>query len=219
VDLAEQEKKKSYDLNALAVKYLAEASKRYNIVLIHISTDYLFDGTKKLPYLESDSTNPIDVYGQSKLLGEHHIQAHLERHYIIRTSWLFSKFNRNFVEKIYHKLSNNEQLTVITSQKGVPTSCEDVAYFLMVLIASRITDFGSYHYVPNGETTWCGLALHVAKFLNKVSHVTAIANYKSKARRPLYIALANHKVEVLIKKTFRNWSEGVDEVLKVLSVE
>ena len=219
VDLAEEEKQKSYDVNAFAVKYLAEVCQTYNIILIHLSTDYVFDGTKNLPYLESDFTNPINVYGQSKLLGEHHIKEFNAHHFIIRTSWLYSKFKGNFVEKIYHKLSNNEQLTVITSQKGVPTSCTDLAHFLLMLIASRITDFGTYHFAPNGETTWYGLALHIAEFLNKSSNVTAIEDYKSKARRPAYSVLANHKAAALLAKPFKNWSESVDEVLNVLSVE
>lgn len=217
VDLAETEKDKSFRVNAFAVNNLAIICNRFNIVLIHMSTDYVFDGTKSTPYLETDKTNPINSYGQSKLLGEQHIQKHLQHYFIIRTSWLFSKFNGNFVTTIYNKLIKDEQLNVITSQKGVPTSCTDLAYFLIFLIKHRIINFGIYHYVPCGDTSWYGLALHIAMHLNKPSNVLPIEDYPSKAKRPLYSVLDNNKAKDLLNVSMQNWTDSVDDVLKVLS--
>ena len=217
VDLAETERDLSNNINAVAVKYLAMSCHNYNIVLIHMSTDYVFDGMKTSPYLENDSTHPINAYGQSKLLGEQSITEHLERYFIIRTSWLFSKYNGNFVKTIYDKLINNEQLTVITSQKGVPTSCIDLANFILYIMQHEIKDFGIYHYALNGETTWYGLATHIARVLNKSSNVTPIESYTSKAKRPSYSVLSNSKVQLLLNRPMKNWSESVDTVLHILS--
>ncbi len=217
VDLAETETDLSNNINAVAVKYLAMDCHNYNIVLIHMSTDYVFDGIKTSPYLENDSTHPINAYGQSKLLGEQSIAEHLERYFIIRTSWLFSKYNGNFVKTIYDKLVNNEQLTVITSQKGVPTSCIDLANFILYVIQHEIKDFGIYHYSLNGETTWYGLATYIARFLNKSSNLTPVESYKSKAKRPSYSVLSNSKVQLLLNRPMKNWKESVDTVLHILS--
>ena len=142
---------------------------------------------------------------------------HLEHYFIIRTSWLFSKYKGNFVKTIYDKLTNNEQLTVITSQKGVPTSCIDLANFILYVILHKITNYGIYHFALNGETTWYGLAMHIASHLNKTSNITPTESYSFKAKRPLYSVLGNSKVESLLDESLRNWEDSVDDVLDVLS--
>jgi dTDP-4-dehydrorhamnose reductase len=219
VDLAETETEKAININANAVKNLAINCKKQDIILIHVSTDYVFDGKKKSPYIESDATNPINFYGESKLLGEEYIREYLDHYYIIRTSWLYSKFNKNFVKSIFNKLKENEELTIITSQKGTPTSCIDLSCFIFFLITNSIKSFGTYHFSARGETTWYGLALQISNYFNNSSNVTPINDYPSKAQRPLYSVLNNNKVEQLTKKPLNNWEESVDEVLKSISQE
>ncbi|MCD2258247.1 dTDP-4-dehydrorhamnose reductase [Psychroserpens luteolus] len=219
VDLAESEIAAAIDINANAVKNLAENCKTYNTTLIHISTDYVFDGQSTRPYNEDDPTQPINAYGTSKLLGEDYIRKHLDRHFIIRTSWLYSTFNKNFVKTIFNKLKNDKKLTIITSQKGTPTSCVDLSNFIMFLIINRVSNFGIYHFSAEGETTWHGLALHIAQLLGKTSNVSAIKDYPSKAKRPLYSVLNTKKAEQLIKKPLNNWKASVDEVIKSLSTD
>nr|WP_321229319.1 dTDP-4-dehydrorhamnose reductase [uncultured Psychroserpens sp.] len=219
VDLAETETKIAFDVNANAVKNLAVNCKAYNTTLIHVSTDYVFDGTKQSPYTESDLTNPINTYGESKLLGEDYIRKHLDNYFIIRTSWLYSKFNKNFVKTIFNKLKEDEKLTIITSQKGTPTSCNDLSYFILFLITDAIKKFGTYHFSAKGETTWYGLALHISKFLSKSTNVTPIKDYPTKAKRPLYSVLNNSKVELIYGKSLTKWEECVDEVLENLPQE
>jgi dTDP-4-dehydrorhamnose reductase len=217
VDLAETETEKAINVNANAVKNLAIHCKEQDIILIHVSTDYVFDGKKKSPYIESDATNPINFYGESKLLGEEYIRGYLDRYFIIRTSWLYSRFNKNFVKTVFNKLKNNEKLAIITSQKGTPTSCNDLSYFMLFLISNAIKNFGTYHFSAQGETTWYGLTMQISKHLNKNSNVTPLKNYPSKAQRPLYSVLNNNKAEELLQKPLKNWEDSVDEVIKGLS--
>lgn len=219
VDLAETEREQATAINANAVKNLAIHCKKQNTILIHVSTDYVFDGTKQSPYLESDTTNPINVYGESKLQGEDSIREHFDNYFIIRTSWLYSKFNKNFVTSIFNKLKDNEELTIITSQKGTPTSCIDLSCFILFLITNSIKSFGTYHFSARGETTWYGLALQISNYFNNSSNVTPINDYPSKAQRPLYSVLNYNKVEQLTKKPLNNWEESVDEVLKSIYLE
>ena len=217
VDLAETEIEKAIDVNANAVKHLALSCKTYDATLVHVSTDYVFDGTKTQAYTEDDTTNPINSYGKSKRLGEQYIEEIIENHFIIRTSWLYSKFNKNFVTTIFNKLINDEKLTIITSQKGTPTSCLDLSNFIVFLISNAVKSYGIYHFSANGNTTWYGLGAHIATYLNKGENVSPIKEYPSKAKRPMYSILDNKKVEKLTNKPLKNWEESVDNVLKSLS--
>ncbi|WP_298901110.1 dTDP-4-dehydrorhamnose reductase [uncultured Psychroserpens sp.] len=217
VDLAETEIEIALDANANAVKHLALSSKTYDVTLIHISTDYVFDGTNTRPYKEDDTTNPINQYGETKLLGEQYIKENLEDYFIIRTSWLYSKFNKNFVKTIFNKLKTDEKLTIITSQQGTPTSCLDLSNFIVFLIKNTIKNYGVYHFSARGNTTWYGLGAHISAYLNKTTNVSPIEDYPSKAKRPQYSVLDNQKVETLTNKPLKNWEESVDEVLKSLS--
>lgn len=217
VDLAETETEKAISVNGYAVKNLAINCKKHGVILIHISTDYVFDGTNKAPYLENDKTNPINVYGQSKLMGEEYIREHMTNYFIIRTSWLYSKYNKNFVTTIFNKLKANETLNIITSQRGTPTSCNDLSRFICFLIADKIQDFGTYHFSAEGDTTWYDLAVHIANHFKNSSNVTPIKTYKSKAKRPLYSVLSNHKAQQLTNMPMPKWQDSVDEVLKSLA--
>lgn len=217
VDLAETETEKAINVNGYAVKNLAINCKKHGVILIHISTDYVFDGTKETPYLEQDKTNPINVYGQSKLLGEEYIRELMTNYFIIRTSWLYSKFNKNFVKIIFSKLKENEKLNIITSQRGTPTSCSDLSRFICFLIRNKVHDFGTYHFSAEGDATWYDLAVHIGKHFKNSSNITPIKDYESKAKRPLYSVLSNHKAQLLTNKPMPRWQDSVDDVLESLA--
>ena len=215
VELAEAEEEKAYQINADAVKALAENCKENEVVLIHISTDYVFDGSRTSPYSEHDQTNPLNIYGKSKLLGEQYVQEILNKYFIIRTSWLYSQFGKNFAKTISNKLESNNELEIITSETGTPTSCNDLAVFILYLIKNKVMDFGLYHFSASGFTTWYGFALLIGKKLGKEHLISKIDSFPMKAERPKYSVLDNKKAQTLIKKEFF-WEESVSEVLSKL---
>lgn len=217
VDLAESDVENAMNVNAYAVKNLASICKAQGTILIHISTDYVFDGKHQEPYLEGDLINPINIYGKSKCLGEEFIQDQMSDYFIIRTSWLYSEFNKNFVKSVFNKLKAGEKLKILTSQKGTPTSCEDLSNFIIFLIMNTVKDFGIYHFSATGETTWYNLGLHIANYLNKHSNVSPVKVYETKAKRPQYSVLSNKKVNSLTQLTPPLWQVSVNKVLKSLS--
>lgn len=213
VEKAEQEPELAIKINAQAVNKLAQECKIYNTTLIHISTDYVFDGNQIKPYKEEDKTNPINLYGKSKLLGENYIKEELENHFIIRTSWLYSKYESNFLKTISKKLKENQDLSIITSQKGTPTSCLDLSTFILYLINKKIKDYGVYHFSAQGETTWYDFALVIAKQLNYSSNmIKPIESFKSNAKRPLYSVLDNTKSKTIFNK-IPLWKNSVKQTL------
>ena len=127
VEQAEKEPEKAFLVNAEGVKNLAEVCREKGLILIHISTDYVFDGTKNTPYTEEDLTNPINAYGKSKLAGEQYIQETLDKYFIIRTSWLYSEFGHNFFKTILKKSNTDTELTITTGEKGTPTNANDLS--------------------------------------------------------------------------------------------
>ena len=211
VDLAETEKDAAFAINAEAVKNLALACKKQNVVLIHISTDYVFDGEGKTPYKETDQTNPINVYGASKLEGERQIEAIIDQYFIIRASWLYSIFGHNFFKTVVRKIKNNETMSVVNSQLGVPTSCDDLAGFIYFLITSKNQDYGRYHFSPNGETSWYGFASYIASCY-KSNLILPVESFKTQARRPQYSVLNNSKAKG-IGANIRNWQSAVDDIV------
>jgi dTDP-4-dehydrorhamnose reductase len=213
VEKAEQELELATKINADAVKKLAQECNVNNTTLIHISTDYVFDGNKTTPYKEEDKTNPINHYGKSKLLGEKYIKEELENYFIIRTSWLYSKYGINFFKKTVNKLKKNKELTIITSQKGTPTSCIDLGVFILYLISNEIKSFGVYHFSALGETTWYDFAVEITKQLNyNTDKIKPIENFKSKAQRPLYSVLDNSKSKIIFNKT-PFWKDSVKQTV------
>jgi len=219
VEQAEIDTKSAFKVNAEGVRHIAQICKDTNTILIHISTDYVFDGSKKEPYSEEDIPNPINEYGKSKLLGEKHIQEVLERYFIIRTSWLYSKYGNNFVKSIVNKINENSELKVITSQKGTPTRCVDLSEFIYYLLKSSCIDYGIYHFSAIGETTWHDLAVHISKHFtqNNSSNILPIKMVKSKTKRPLYSVLNNSKSQHIFSKKV-DWRKSVDEVVKNLII-
>lgn len=219
VEGAESNPDEAFKVNAEAVKHLASTCKKNKVVLIQISTDYVFDGEKDAPYNEKDEPNPLNEYGKSKLAGEHYIQTILEEYFIIRTSWLYSKYGNNFLKTIIAKIQNQEALTITTSQTGAPTSCIDLAQFIFKLMKNRENNYGIYHFSASGQTTWFDYALQIGKLFEDYDckKIVPASQFKSKAKRPRYSLLDNSKASRLINERV-HWSKRVVETTKLLVV-
>jgi dTDP-4-dehydrorhamnose reductase len=162
VDRAESEEALAFAINAQACETVATETARHGIPLIHISTDYVYDGRKGAPYVEADPVAPLNVYGRSKLAGERAIAAGNSRHIILRTSWVYSAHRKNFVKTILRLAAERDRLTIVDDQRGCPTAARDIATACIAL-AHRIasgpeTGFGIYHFAGDGETTWFAFA-------------------------------------------------------------
>lgn len=218
VEQAEEERELANLINVDATKQLAEICKTFNTTLIHISTDYIFDGTNRRPYLESDKPSPINYYGHTKNEGERAIMTTLSNYFILRTSWLYSMYGKNFVTTIVNKIKQNANLTVVDSQIGSPTSCHELAKFIVFLIASDVKDYGVYNFTDKGETNWYNFALTIASHFKDYdkAKLRPVTNYKTRAERPIYSVLSNAKRNNIYPH-FPQWQDNVEWVVNQLN--
>lgn len=187
VDGAEKEPEKAMAVNARGVANVAGVCAEQQTVLIHISTDYVFDGTKKAGYTTTDPPNPINVYGTSKLEGERIIQNQLERFFIIRTSWLYSpKYGANFYRTIVEKAKKGVPLQVTTAQVGCPTRAGNLARYILGLIENNNQDYGLHHFTDGEAMTWYAFAKRILKDEGLEGHtqLRKVRNYRTFAQRP-----------------------------------
>lgn len=201
VDQAEDEQEKAFEVNGYAPGYIAEGCSQVGAKLIHYSTDYVFDGSKP-EYIESDSTNPINAYGRSKLLGEQEIAKLTDNYMIIRTSWLFGEHGRNFVDTMLRLSPQMENVKVVNDQFGRPTYTADLAIKTAEIIDS---ESGIYHLTNDGICSWYEFALAI---IPNVTPCTS-AEYPVKAKRPRYSVLNNAKTTPL-----RHWKYALNTYLK-----
>lgn len=215
VEDAEDENELAFKINAEGVKNLAEVCKTSGTVLIHFSTDYVFDGTSTKPYSETDKTNPINVYGASKLKGEAYIQQNLNKYFIFRTSWLYSEFGHNFLNTILKKAKEKATLNITDSQIGTPTNANDLAAFVMQIIADEDKDFGLYHYSNLGEATWFDFAEAILEISGSKDGVilNKTGFYKTRAKRPEYSVLDKTKLEKTFNRPLLNWKESLQKLI------
>ncbi|MGB3345310.1 MAG: dTDP-4-dehydrorhamnose reductase [Aequorivita sp.] len=215
VEKAESEKEKAFAINAEAVKKLAQICAEREVVLIHISTDYVFDGKKKSPYIETDPTNPINVYGASKLLGEQYIQEICKKHYIFRTSWLYSQYGHNFLKTILKYSQEGKPLTITTEQTGTPTNANDLAKMILQVIEQDKGDYGVYHYSNAGETTWYGFAEEILRQTGKLkeANLAKTNHYRTFAARPEYSVLNNTKTQNKLNLEYIDWGQSLKSAL------
>ncbi|KUY31196.1 dTDP-4-dehydrorhamnose reductase [Elizabethkingia ursingii] len=218
VDLAETEKEKAYAVNAYGVENLAKASADNNAVFIHVSTDYVFDGITNLAYTEDDFTDPIGVYGNSKREGEILALEANPNTIILRTSWLYSEFNKNFVKTMLHLFSTKEELGIVADQYGQPTNAADLAEAIMVIISTPKKIFGIYHFSNYGETTWYDFASKIAELSGssiKLKPLTT-AEYPTPAKRPERSTMCLDKIEQDYKITPEYWENSLEECINIL---
>lgn len=219
VELAEKEIDRAFLVNAEGAKNIAEVCRSKNIKLIHISTDYVFDGKKREPYTTTDKTNPINQYGKSKLKGELYIREILKEHYIIRTSWLYSLFGKNFLKTIVNKAKENSELKITTEEQGTPTSCLDLSGFIIDLIKSGDIQYGTYHFSAKGSTTWYGFAKEIARQLSgsREVKISPVNSFKTLAKRPKYSVLDISETEMAYKN-LNKWQESLKAMMKELKI-
>ncbi len=233
VDAAESDPDSAAALNAESPGALARHAARTGAVLVHFSTDYVFDGTSQRPWLETDTTNPLSVYGRTKLAGERAIVDAGCRHLIFRTSWVFSRRRQNFMLTMLRLARTREELAVVADQRGAPTSARLIANAVARVIAPILHEHGDgaadewsgvYHLSAAGETTWHGFAEAVlAGDPNRAEqvcrHIRALttADYPTAARRPAYSVLDNAKVERVFGVRLPDWREHLRQELAATS--
>jgi dTDP-4-dehydrorhamnose reductase len=221
VDRAESEAEAAFAANADAPGHIAAACAEARIPLIHISTDYVYDGTKPDPYVEDDPVNPLGVYGRSKAAGDAAVQAALAEHVILRTAWVYSAHGSNFVKTMLRLASERPSLRVVADQHGSPTAAADIAAAL-IRIAARIGAgegrWGVFHFAGAGTTTWHGFAEAIVALAGRTVPVAAIAtaDYPTPARRPINSGLDCAKIAAAYGVTARPWREALAEVIAEL---
>jgi dTDP-4-dehydrorhamnose reductase len=221
VDRAERERDLAYEVNSRAVKTLAHEVRSAGALLIHFSTDYVFDGEKPAPYVETDAPNPLNVYGSSKLEGEQAIAASGCRHFIFRTSWVYGPAGRNFLHAILDAARTKPELRVVDDQRGAPTSSVAIAGAVAQVLSS--TDLsakagGIYHMSAAGETTWHGFAAAILKGKGLETPIAAIRSdeYPAAARRPKNSLLDNSKIGAAFEVRLPDWRQGLAAVLAAI---
>lgn len=226
VDKAESDQAKAKLINATSQLAMAEAAKKLDAILISYSTDYVFDGAKNSPYIETDKTNPISIYGKTKLLGEDYIKNSGCKYLILRTSWLYSPNGHNFINTIIKLAKEKESLSVVSDQIGSPTSAEFMAEATIKCIAKGIDkeNSGIYHLTSKGAISWHEFAQHIVKFLTnqggnfnlKTENIKPVpsSEYKTPAARPKYSVLETSLIEKTFDIEISSWDYYVDQNLK-----
>lgn len=220
VDLAEDFPEKCFSINRDGVKNLAKASALLGIFMVHISTDYIFDGDSEIPYLESDPPNPISVYGKSKLEGENIMKSVLKNGVIIRTSWLYSVYGKNFLKTMIELSKRQKEIQVVADQYGSPTCGSDLADVIMEIIKKReeIKDFEIFHYSNSGRCSWFDFASFIISKIGVDCKVRPISSkeYKTKAKRPRHSEFNKSKVKNFTEIVIPEWQVSAEKTIKRL---
>ncbi len=216
VDKAENEKETAHKVNALGPKNLAEICKKHDTILLHVSTDFVFDGLKNAPYQETDVTNPQSIYGQTKLDGEIAIQTILKNYFIIRTSWVYSQFGNNFMKTMLRLGAERDSLSIVNDQIGSPTNAVDLAEVLIKIIiyyqkSKTAALFGTYHFSNEGHCSWFDFAKKIFEFNDIKIHLQPIPTlaYPTPAKRPAYSVLDKSKMKEVFGITIKSWEESL----------
>jgi len=215
VDRAEEEVDKATLVNVLGVENVAKSAKKNKVVLIHISTDFVFDGKASLPYTEIDASNPVSIYGKTKLEGERKIQDTLANYFIIRTSWLYSEYGNNFMKTMLKLGADRADLNVVNDQTGTPTYAKDLAKVIRDIIRDTSEDYGLYNYSNAGATTWYDFAKEIFKLTKNNIRLTGVstASYPTAAIRPSYSVMSKDKIIKTLKVRVPDWKESLRQAL------
>lgn len=213
VDKAEDEKDLCIKINATATKHIVKCAKILDIPMIYISTDYVFDGTKDGEYTENDETNPINIYGESKLAGEKYVQEILDKYYIVRTSWVFNINGKNFIETMLRLSKANNQLSIVNDQIGSPTYTRDLSRLLVDMLET--SKYGLYNATNEGYCSWYEFADTIFKLANINIDIKAINSneYASRAKRPLNSKLSKDKLIEYGFKPLPHWEDALKDYL------
>ncbi|WP_300488808.1 dTDP-4-dehydrorhamnose reductase [Flavobacterium sp.] len=222
VDKAESEPEKAFQVNVKGPQNLAEACAKTNTVLLHISTDFVFDGEKSTPYTEDDIPNPKGVYGKTKLEGEQAIKITWSKYYIVRTSWVYSEFGNNFMKTMLRLASERDTLNVVDDQIGTPTYAVDLAEALITIIRYDFQNdskpYGIYNFSNEGVCSWYDFAKKIFELSHTAITVNSIPTtaYPTPAQRPKYSVLDKQKIKNIFKTDSTNWEVSLSKALQQL---
>jgi dTDP-4-dehydrorhamnose reductase len=249
VDAAENDESKAYAINAEALALLADEAKRFDALLVHYSTDYVFDGTKRSPYNEADETNPLNVYGKSKLAGEQAIRASGASHLIFRTGWVYANRGRNFLLTILRLATEREELKIVCDQIGAPTCANDIAGATTKILTEIYTQdksqtlsssiISTYHMTAGGETSWYNFAKVILERVPSISpnvpwfaaatqgrplitkRILPISSeeFRSPTRRPIYSVLSNSRLSEIFHIALPSWTTQLQCCLATESID
>jgi dTDP-4-dehydrorhamnose reductase len=222
VDKAEIEKEKAFLINADAAGLLASTCRDHHAKLIHISTDYVYDGSARVPLKEEDAVAPLNVYGQSKLKGEELICSHYPSALIIRTSWVYSVYGNNFVKTMLRLFTEKESINVVNDQYGCPTYAADLAGIIMNFIDGLQINpqyTGIVNYCNSGITTWFDFALAIKEYVNSSCKILPVSSsqYPVAAKRPSHSVLDTSKIRTMLKTGIPFWKDSLQKCLEVLA--
>jgi dTDP-4-dehydrorhamnose reductase len=221
VDKAESDSHNAYLVNVEGTKNLALSCKDHNVKLVHISTDFVFDGEHNRPYKESDPTNPIGVYGQTKLQGEQEIIKILKECFIIRTSWLYSEHGNNFLKTMLRLAKERSQLGVVADQIGTPTYAKDLARTILNLIDNRVSNYGIYHYSNDGVASWYDFAKAIFDITGVNIKLNSISTdqFPTPAKRPYFSILDKTKAKKYLDHNIPHWRDSLIKAIQNLKDE
>lgn len=216
VDKAETEPEKAEMINSTAVKYLSVSAFKRGITLIHISTDYVFDGSQKEARLESDQTNPIGVYGKTKLEGEKLALQENSKTIIIRTAWVYSEFGNNFVKTMLRLFKEKTQISVIIDQIGSPTNANDLAKAIGDIASSEKLVYGIFNYSNEGKCSWFEFANKIKELVQSKIEILPIktSEYPTLAQRPAFSLLNKDKIKTTYGLEIPNWEKSLKDLLE-----
>lgn len=233
VDKAEGDVELARKLNAEGPKNIARAARHIGAKLIHISTDYVFDGTSDTPYTEDMQKNPIGVYGETKSAGEDAVIKEMTQYYIIRTAWLYGFDGKNFVYTMTNAMNSHDDVKVVSDQKGSPTCAVDLASIVLKIIETSekapslfgknsALPYGVYHFTNMGETTWYEFTQKIYDFGKKYGRITqnctinpcSTAEYQTIAKRPAYSVLSKEKICTGLKIKIPSWESSLEKFIK-----
>lgn len=221
VDKAEIEPEKAHLINVIGAENLANACKEFDTTLIHISTDFVFDGASQKPYNEDDKPNPTGVYGRTKLEGEKAIQAILDNHIIIRTSWVYSQFGNNFLKTMIRLGIEKDSLSVVNDQIGTPTNAVNLAdTVIKIIIFSSLSvppsgARGLFHFSNEGQCSWYDFAKKIFEINNITIDLKPIptSRYPTPAKRPAYSVLDKSKIKKTFNINIQSWEDSLKKVV------
>ena len=221
VDKAESDVVAAWQVNALAPAALAAATAKVGIPIVHLSTDYVFDGTSAQPYRPGDPVTPLGVYGASKEGGEQAVRTANPRHVILRTAWVVSPFGNNFVKTMLRLGRERPALRVVADQHGNPTSALDIAKAIVAVLDTAEPAYGTHHFVNAGDASWHALAAQVLARAGIDIPVEPIgtAEYPTPAKRPAFSRLDTSSFTAAFGYAPRSWEEAIDEVVDLLTKE
>jgi dTDP-4-dehydrorhamnose reductase len=214
VDKCESDMDNAFKVNSLGPRNLAMAAEKVGAKLIHVSTDYVFNGMGNVPFKEYDISEPVSVYGKTKLLGEQYVREQCSKYFIVRTSWLYGKQGKNFVYTIINAAKERRNLYVVDDQIGNPTNAEDLVHHILKLALTE--EYGVYHCTGTGECSWYDFACKIVEYAGLNCTVSKATSDKLNrvAKRPAYSSLDNMMLRCTIGDEMRQWEEALKAFIK-----